>query len=65
MEAKFLGVNNCNESRPRYIIKRVRHEKDWVTAATGDRHWRTITVWQEGLLDELPGEIDWHHRLCL
>ena len=27
-------------------------------AATDDRYWRAITVWQQGLLDRLPGEID-------
>jgi len=56
-EAEFLGVNNCNGDQPRYIIKRLRKEKDWVMAATNDDHWRAITVWQQGLLDRLPDEI--------
>jgi hypothetical protein len=57
-EAEFLGVNNCNGLQPRYVIKRLRRDNDWVMAATGDDHWRTITVWQQGLLDKLPREID-------
>ena len=56
-EAQFLGVNGCNGEEPRYIIKRLRRDKDWVMAATDDRHWRSITVWQQGLLDHLPEEI--------
>lgn len=56
-EAQFLGVNGCNGEEPRYIIKRLRRDKDWVMAATDDRHWRSITVWQLGLLDHLPEEI--------
>lgn len=27
-------------------------------AATDDKHWRSITVWQQGLLDRLPKTID-------
>jgi hypothetical protein len=57
-EAEFLGLTNCNGERPRYIIKRLRRDTDWVMAATDDRHWRSITVWQQGLLDRLPEEID-------
>lgn len=57
-EAQFLGVNGCNGDPPRYIIKRLRKNKDWVMAATNDDHWRAITVWQGGLLDRLPQEID-------
>lgn len=56
-EAEFLGVNGCNGDQPRYIVKRLRKDKDWVMAATNDDHWRAITVWQQGLLDRLPEEI--------
>jgi hypothetical protein len=56
-EAEFLGVNGCNGDQPRYIIKRLRRNKDWVMAATNDHNWRSITVWQQGLLDRLPEEI--------
>lgn len=57
-EAEFLGVNGCNGDQPRFIIKRLRRDKDWVMEATDDSHWRSITVWQQGLLDHLPEEID-------
>lgn len=57
-EAEFLGVNGCNGDRPLYIIKRLRQDKDWVMAATNDNNWRSITVWQQGLLNRLPEEID-------
>ncbi len=57
-EAEFLGVNGCNGEQPDYIIKRMRGDKDWVMAATNDTNWRSIAVWQQGLLDRLPAEID-------
>jgi hypothetical protein len=57
-EAEFLGVTGCNGDQPHFIIKRLRRDKDWVMEATNDDHWRSITVWQQGLLDHLPPEID-------
>jgi hypothetical protein len=33
-------------------------ERDWVMQMTGDQHKRAISIWQHGLLDRLPEEID-------
>jgi hypothetical protein len=57
-EAEFVGVDECNGKDPRYIIKRIRQELDWVMQATEDHHWRAITIWQHGLLDLMPEEIN-------
>jgi len=57
-EAQFLGVSGCNGEQPSYIIKRLRRDKDWVMEATNDDHWRAIAIWQQGLLDRLPVELD-------
>jgi hypothetical protein len=39
-------------------------EKDWVMQMTEDQHWRAITIWQDGLLDRLPEEIDHAIMAC-
>jgi hypothetical protein len=57
-ESKFLTVDDCRIERPCYIIKRLRKEQDWVMLATEDHHWRTISIWQQGLLDRLPEGIN-------
>ncbi|MCP4287062.1 MAG: hypothetical protein GY792_21870 [Gammaproteobacteria bacterium] len=43
---------------PHYVIKRVSREWDWIMHATGDRYGRTTTLWQHGILDRLPEEIE-------
>lgn len=57
-ESEFLAVDRCGVNQPRYIIKRMRQERDWVMQATDDRHWRAVAIWQHGLLDRLPEEIE-------
>jgi hypothetical protein len=57
-ESQFLAVETDNTEHPRYILKRLVWEKDWVMQMTDDQHWRAITICQHGLLDRLPEEID-------
>ncbi|MCP4282974.1 MAG: hypothetical protein GY792_00760, partial [Gammaproteobacteria bacterium] len=59
--SKFLALhttNGHNGNGPRYVVKRVSREWDWIMHATGDRYGRTSTLWQHGLLDRLPEEIE-------
>ena len=54
--SNFLAVHttNGNRSGPRYVIKRLSREWDWIMHATGDRYGRTTTLWPHGILDRLP-----------
>ncbi len=59
--SKFLALhttNGNNGNGPRYVIKRVSREWDWIMNATDDRYGRTTTLWQHGILDRLPPEIE-------
>jgi hypothetical protein len=62
--SKFLalhttnGLQTNNGKGPRYVIKRVSREWDWIMHASGDRYGRTTTLWQHGMLDRLPSEIE-------
>jgi len=62
--SKFLAVHTTNGDHTnngdgsRYVVKRVSREWDWIMHATGDRYGRTATLWQHGLLDRLPEEIE-------
>ena len=56
--SQFLTVETDHAEQPPYIVKRIAPERDWVMQMTEDQHWRAITVWQRGLLDRLPEEID-------
>lgn len=60
-DSEFLAVGDCDSDRSRYVVKRMRRDRDWVMQATDDRYWRAIAIWQQGLLDRLPSEID--HRI--
>lgn len=57
-DSSFLSVDDCRVAKPRYILKRMRRNYDWVMQATSDHNWRAISVWQYGLLDLLPEKID-------
>ena len=60
----FLAVHTTNGHQtnngngPHYVVKRVSREWDWIMNATGDRYGRTTTLWQHGILDRLPKEIE-------
>jgi hypothetical protein len=52
----FLSVETNNGQGPRYIVKRISLEWDWIMRASGDCQAREVRVWQFGLLDRLPDE---------
>ena len=61
-ESHFVAVETDLETdsaaHPRYVLKRMTRERDWVMQATDDKHGRATAIWQQGLLDRLPEEID-------
>ena len=57
-DSQFLGIEIDGEKNPQFILKKLSQEQDWVMQTTDDQHWRTVRIWQYGLLDSLPKEID-------
>ncbi|TVQ38853.1 MAG: hypothetical protein EA384_08060 [Spirochaetaceae bacterium] len=54
-----LLVVETNEGRgPRFVLKRVNIEHDWLMRATDDTRCRSVTLWQSGLFDLLPERIE-------
>jgi hypothetical protein len=48
-----------NEGRgPKLVLKRVSSEWDWLMRVTQDHLCRSVTLWQQGIYDLLPAEID-------
>lgn len=43
---------------PNLILKQVSSATDWLMRATNDKNIRALTLWEQGLLDLLPAEID-------
>jgi hypothetical protein len=56
--SQFLGVYINGEERPFALIKRITRITDWVMQATDDLHYRAAAIWEKGLLDHMPLEID-------
>ncbi len=42
----------------RFVVKYLHYDDDWIMRATGDLRCRPAMLWQAGLLDALPPEID-------
>lgn len=55
--SRFLLVTTNGGTGPRFILKRIRTEWDWIMRATEDDRGRATLAWQTGLLDHLPPEI--------
>jgi len=53
--SRLLAVRTNGGNGPRYVLKQMSLEWDWIMRATDDRHCRSVSVWQRGLLDRLPG----------
>lgn len=56
--SRFLVVETNNGQGPRYILKRISLAWDWLMRATDDRLCRSVTLWQRGLFDRMPPEIE-------
>jgi hypothetical protein len=55
--SRFLHVETNQGRGPRFVVKRVSCEWDWIMRATADDRGREALVWTTGLLDRLPPEI--------
>jgi hypothetical protein len=55
--SRFFAVETNDGHGPRFVVKRVSSEWDWIMRATDDRLGREALVWTSGLLDRLPPEV--------
>ena len=55
--SRFLHVETNQGRGPRFVVKRISREWDWIMRATADDRGREALVWTTGLLDRLPPEI--------
>ena len=55
--SRFFAVETNDGHGPRFIVKRVSREWDWIMRATDDRLGREALAWTSGLLDHLPPEV--------
>ncbi len=56
--SRLLLVETNGGQGPRFILKRVSLDWDWQMRATGDYHCRAVALWQQGIFDRLPPEIE-------
>lgn len=54
----LLAVETNGGVGPRFVVKRVSPEWDWIMRATDDREGREALAWTSGLLDRLPPEVE-------
>lgn len=52
--SRLLKVETNGGRGPRYVLKRISPEWDWIMRATSDDRARAVVSWQTGLLDRLP-----------
>ena len=53
----FLAVETNGGHGPRFVVKRVSREWDWIMRATADDRGREALAWTTGLLSRMPPEI--------
>ena len=56
--SQLLAVETDDGQGPRYVLKRVSVEQDWLMRVTKDLRGRSVTLWQHGLLDQVAHAID-------
>lgn len=56
--SRILLVTTNNGDGPRFIMKRVSMAWDWLMRSTKDTLCRSVTLWQHGILDQMPSEIN-------
>ena len=55
--SRILLVTTNQGQGPRFVLKLVSQDWDWLMRSTEDSRCRSVTLWQYGLLDQLPPEI--------
>jgi hypothetical protein len=53
-----LAINTNQGQGEHYILKRVSVDWDWQMRATDDHDCRAVALWQHGIFDRLPPEIE-------
>lgn len=56
--SRILRVITDAGHGPRLVLKCVSLEWDWLMRATEDTHCRSVTLWQHGLFERMPDEIE-------
>jgi hypothetical protein len=56
--SQLLAVETDDGQGPRYVLKRVSLERDWIMRVTGDRRCRSVALWQCGVLDQVKPAIE-------
>lgn len=56
--SRILLVETEGGAGPRFILKRVSADWDWLMRATDDEACRSVTLWQRGVFDRLPPSLD-------
>ena len=56
--SQLLAVETDDGQGPRYVLKRVSLERDWIMRVTEDHRCRSVALWQYGLLDQVKHEIE-------
>lgn len=54
--SRLFAIETNGGAGPRFVLKRVSPEWDWIMRATDDRVGREAAAWTSGLLDRLPPE---------
>lgn len=55
--SRILSVTTNDGNGPDFILKRVSLAWDWLMRSTEDTLCRSVTLWQYGILDQMPPEI--------
>jgi hypothetical protein len=70
MEGGFSGSSllaveaNGDKRISRFVLKRMSVQADWIMDATNDHHCRSVTLWQNRLLDQLQPTINHTTLAC-
>jgi hypothetical protein len=56
--SQLLAVETDDGQGPRYVLKRISLQRDWIMRLTEDRRCRSVTLWQYGLLDQVRHRIE-------
>jgi len=56
--SRLLTIETNEGNGPRFILKRISMDWDWQMRATNDHSCRAVALWERGVLDRLPPEID-------
>lgn len=62
--SRLFAIETNGGAGPRFVLKRVSPEWDWIMRATDDRLGREAVAWASGLLDRLPSEVSHPFVAC-